>query len=112
MDRGFIPSDRYPEEGTSMIKLQTPDFKDEAEEAKWWFDHAEDFEHHFEQAAANGTLGHGTAMRRIGLTPTNILLANKDAELAQAQAAERGLDYKVYLQTLLHEALVKAAKQP
>ena len=94
-----------------MIKLDTPDFKDETEEAQWWFEHNDELAGHFEQSAADGTLGRETAVRRMGLTPTNILLPNKDAELARTQASERGLDYEAYLQTLIHDALQRAANQ-
>ena len=94
-----------------MIKLNAPAFASEAKEAKWWFDHNEEMTDHFEQALENGTLTQGTTLRRVGLRSTTLLLKEQDAELADAQAAERGLDAKVYLQTLLHQALLKASEQ-
>lgn len=39
-----------------MINLDTPVFRDEAEEARWWFEHNNELTENFEQAAANGTL--------------------------------------------------------
>jgi hypothetical protein len=47
----------------SMLKL--PKFKNESEEAQWWYDHREDLDAEFERAAANGTLGEGTLGRAL-----------------------------------------------
>ncbi len=37
-----------------MEKRILPDFKSEAEEAKWWFDHQDELDKDFAQAAAEG----------------------------------------------------------
>jgi hypothetical protein len=47
-----------------MEKRILPDFKSEAEEAKWWFDNQDELLKDFEQAAAEGRLGCGTATLR------------------------------------------------
>jgi predicted DNA binding CopG/RHH family protein len=91
-----------------MIKLETPEFKDEAEEAQWWFEHADDNVMHFEKALADGTLTHGTTARRMGIPTTTIRLDPEDISLARVQAEKRGLKYQTYLKMLIHEALVKA----
>ncbi len=41
-----------------------PKFKDEAEEAEWWFVHRDEIAEDMIQASHNGTLGEGTAVRR------------------------------------------------
>jgi hypothetical protein len=40
--------------------LDTPEFKNEAEEAAWWDSHPDEILGVFEQAAKDGTLGRGT----------------------------------------------------
>jgi predicted DNA binding CopG/RHH family protein len=91
-----------------MEKRILPDFKSEAEEAKWWFDHQDELDKDFEQTAAEGRLGHGTAAR-IGDIPTpTIHLDPEDVALASEQASQRGLKYQTYLKMLVHEALLKA----
>ena len=87
-----------------------PDFKDEAEEAKWWFDHQDEILDDFEQAAKDGTLLRGTAARVGGLPTTTIRLDPADIELARVQAEKKGLKYQTYLKMLLHEALTREAK--
>jgi len=49
-----------------------PDFKSEAEEAKWWFEHQDELNEDFERAAAEGCLGCGTAARLGGIPTTKI----------------------------------------
>jgi hypothetical protein len=44
-------------------QFETPDFQSEQEEAQWWDAHEDDLLAAFEEAAANGTLGHGTLVR-------------------------------------------------
>jgi len=85
-----------------------PDFRTEAEEAKWWFDNQDALDKEFAQAAAEGRLGRGTAARLGGIPTTTIRLDPDDIALARAQASKRGLKYQTYLKMLLHEALLKA----
>lgn len=91
-----------------MEKRTLPDFKSEAEEAKWWFDHQDELDKDFEQAAAEGRLGRGTAARLGGIPTTTIRLDPGDIALAREQASKRGLRYQTYLKMLVHEALLKA----
>jgi len=44
-----------------MLKL--PKFKNEAEEAQWWFDHRDEVSAEFSRAVANGSIGEGSAAR-------------------------------------------------
>lgn len=93
-----------------MAKRIIPDFKSEAEEAKWWFDHQDELLEDFKEAAANGTLGRGTAARIGGLPTTTIRLDPVDIQMAREQAEKRGLKYQTYLKMLLHDALTREAK--
>jgi predicted DNA binding CopG/RHH family protein len=91
-----------------MEKRILPDFKSEAEEAKWWFDHQDELLEDFKQAAKEGRLGRGTAARLGGIPTTTIRLDLDDIALAREQASQRGLKYQTYLKMLVHEALIKA----
>jgi predicted DNA binding CopG/RHH family protein len=85
--------------------IDTPDFKNEEEEANWWDANRSLVLSQFEQAAKDGTLGRGTLARR-GQTPTTtIRLDPADVELAKLQAQERGLRYQTYLKMIIHQAL-------
>jgi hypothetical protein len=88
-------------------KRVLPNFADEAEEATWWFEHADELAGDFIAAAADGSLGRGRAARRAGLVPKLILLEPKDAALADEQATRHGVDYEKYVRGLLHEALMR-----
>jgi hypothetical protein len=84
-----------------------PKFDSEADEARWWFEHADELMDDFDAAAADGTLGHGTVARRFGLT--NIVeLKSNDVDLARELAARHGVEYQTYVQNLVHDALVLA----
>jgi predicted DNA binding CopG/RHH family protein len=93
--------------------LKTPEFKSEEEEALWWENNQSLLLNEFKQAAKDGTLTHGTLMRRKGQTPTiTIRLDPTDVELARAQAEERGLRYQTYLKMVIHQALKQEAGKP
>jgi predicted DNA binding CopG/RHH family protein len=86
-------------------KLQTPEFKSEADEARWYEKNQDVLLAEFKDAAKDGTLGRGSLARR-GLTPTTtIRLDKRDIELAKQQAEQRGLRYQTYLKMLIHQAL-------
>jgi predicted DNA binding CopG/RHH family protein len=86
-------------------KLKTPEFKSEAEEARWYEKNQDALLTEFKDAAKDGTLGQGTLAKR-GLTPTTtIRLDKRDIELAKQQAEQRGLRYQTYLKMLIHQAL-------
>jgi predicted DNA binding CopG/RHH family protein len=91
-----------------MEKRVLPDFKSEAEEAKWWFDNQDELDKDFQQAAVEGRLGRGTAARIGGIPTTTIRLDPDDIALAREQASRKGLKYQTYLKMLVHEALINA----
>lgn len=86
-------------------KMDIPAFTKEADEAKWWAAQEDRIADEFEEAAAKGEIGRGTAARRAALPTTTIRLDPNDIELARAQAERKGLRYQTYLKMLIHEAL-------
>lgn len=94
-----------------------PKFKDEAEEAKWWFDNQDIVLKMFQKAKAEGRLGHGTVMKqlaekRLAAKSTTIRLDPADVSLAKSQAERKGLRYQTYLKMLIHEALLQRSTEP
>jgi predicted DNA binding CopG/RHH family protein len=90
--------------------LDTPEFKNEAEEASWWASNQALLLKEFQQASKDGTVGRGTLARR-GVTPTTtIRLDPTDVELARVQAERRGLRYQTYLKMIIHQALIQEAE--
>ena len=92
-------------------ELKSQNFKSEAEEAQWWQENQDSLAQAFEEAAAAGTLGRGTAARRGNTPTTTIRLDPADIAKARAQAEHRGLKYQTYLKMLIHEALFQAEHQ-
>lgn len=92
-------------------ELKSQSFKSEAEEAQWWEDNQDALAQEFENAAAAGTLGRGTAARRGNTPTTSIRLDPADIAKARIQAERRGIRYQTYLKMLIHEALFQAEHQ-
>jgi len=85
----------------SGIVVDAPEFRSEADEAKWWDRHRE--------LIADLLLKHG----RRGAVPTkniSVRLPVTDIERARKLAAKRGVGYQTLIKTLLHEALKKESK--
>ena len=91
--------------------IETPEFKSEGEEAAWWANNQGLLLKEFEQAAADGALGRGTLVRRGHTPTTTIRLDPNDIQLAKLQAEERGLRYQTYLKMIIHQALLREARQ-
>ncbi|MGD0976080.1 MAG: CopG family antitoxin [Candidatus Korobacteraceae bacterium] len=91
--------------------LKIPDFKNETEEAQWWDSHQNDIASAFEQAAAKGTLGHGTVKRKEATPSTSIRLDQEDISRARVLADRKGLRYQTYLKMLIREALIAEEKK-
>ena len=87
-----------------------PSFANESDEADWWFTHADELADEMLQAAAEGTLGRGTTAKRAAALNNLVQLEPRDIALAREQAALRGIEYETYIQTLLHDALLREAK--
>jgi predicted DNA binding CopG/RHH family protein len=94
-----------------METPKIPKFENEADEARWAYEHREDLAAAFLQAAQEGRVRQGTLKQRGGITPpTTIRLAPEDISRARALAERRGLRYQTYLKTLIHEALEREEK--
>ena len=89
--------------------LETPEFKNEADEAAWWDSHPDETLALFKQAEQDGTLGRGTLARRSQTAATSIRLDAADIELAKTIAQQRGLRYQTYLKMIIHQHLVQEA---
>ena len=88
-----------------------PNFANEAEEARWWFENQDRIERDFDEAAADGTLTRGSLLERSGITPTTtIRLDPADISKARILAEKRGMKYQTYLKALIHEALEREEK--
>lgn len=86
-------------------EFQKRKFRSEEEEANWWDSHQDALAVEFKRAAADGTLGHGTAARKGATPTTTIRLVPGDIALARSQAERRGLRYQTYLKMMIHQAL-------
>lgn len=92
-------------------EFQRKKFKSEEEEANWWESHQDSLAEEFQRAAVDGTLGHGTAVRKGATPTTTIRLAPDDIALARNQAERRGLKYQTYLKMVIHQALLHEEEQ-
>jgi predicted DNA binding CopG/RHH family protein len=86
-------------------RLKIPEFKTEADEARWWAENQGVLAQEFKRAAADGRLGRGTVARRGATPTTTIRLDPSDVDHARILAERRGLKYQTYLKMILHEAL-------
>jgi len=86
-------------------EFQKKSFKSEEDEANWWDRQQDALAEEFQRAAVEGTLGHGTAVRKGATPTTTIRLAAEDIQLARSQAERRGLKYQTYLKMVIHQAL-------
>src|SRR5258708_25132228 len=91
-------------------EFKIPEFKTEAEEARWWAENQERVTEAFQRAAAGGHLRRGTVARRGATPTTTIRLDLSDIERARTLAEGRGLKYQTYLKMLLHDALEREAR--
>ena len=85
--------------------LKTNRFSNEQEEAEWWAKNQDSLASEFEKAAAEGTLGRGTVVRKGNTPTTTIRLDPDDIAKARTHAERKGLRYQTYLKMLIHEAL-------
>ena len=99
------------------MKREIPKFNTEAEEAKWWDEHLDEFEDDTAEALNSGTAQVLTRERlneRLhSNSPANAPIQLPDADLKRARdlAGAKGLDYRTYIQTLLHDALERESRK-
>ena len=91
------------------VRIKTPNFKNEAEEADWWAAHPEVITEAFERAYGKKALerffAEGPAPKRPPTKTVTIRLPVEDVARARRLAAQKGLGYQTLVKTLLHEAL-------
>jgi predicted DNA binding CopG/RHH family protein len=85
--------------------LKVPEFKSEADEARWWSENQDQLAHLFERAAVAGKVGRGTVARRGNTPTTTIRLDSEDIAKARFHAERKGLKYQTYLKMLIRQAL-------
>ena len=91
-----------------------PDFKTEAEEARWWEKQSSRIAQHMEAAIAAGedlTVVPAPFKRALAAKNVTIRLSLADLERARKQAQRRGLRYQTYVKMLLHQALIADARR-
>jgi predicted DNA binding CopG/RHH family protein len=84
---------------SKAVRVNTPAFRSEEEEAQWWDEHPE--------LIADLIVRHGRPAS-LPTKPVSIRLPVTDIEKAREIADRRGLPYQTLLKLLIHEALRKA----
>jgi len=96
------------------VRIKTPEFKNEAEEADWWDAHPEVILNAVERAYGKKALerffAEGPAPKRPPTKTVTIRLPVEDVARARRLAARKGLGYQTLVKTLLHEALQRAER--
>ena len=96
------------------VRIKTPKFKNEAEEADWWDAHPEVITEAFERAygkkAVDRFFAEGPPSKRPLTRTVTIRLPVEDLARARRLAARKGLGYQTLAKTLLHEALQRAER--
>ena len=91
------------------VRIRTPKFRSEAEEAAWWDSHPEVIlkavERAYGKKALERFLGESTTPKRPPTKTVTIRLPVEDVARARRLAARKGLGYQTLVKTLLHEAL-------
>ncbi len=80
----------------TSIQLETPEFKNEAEEAAWWDEHSDML------TSLLVKYGHRAPVKTQSVT---IRLPVRDVERARKIARKNGVGYKTLIGSLLHDAV-------
>jgi predicted DNA binding CopG/RHH family protein len=91
------------EKGTreNPIRLRTPHFRSEAEEAAWWDEHSD---------MVTGLLIKHGRRAVVPTQPVTVRLPVRDIESARKLAGKRGIGYQTLIKILLHDALKREEK--
>lgn len=84
-----------------------PAFESEAAEAAWWFANREEHDRAFGDAIRDGRARRSTLAERVE-GAKGIVLDAEDEAKARELAAKQGVEYKLFVKALLHEALTRA----
>jgi len=82
-----------------VVRIATPKFRDEAQEAAWWGAHPEVIAGAFERAYGK------KATKRPPTQAITIRIPVPDVARARRLAQRKGLPYQTFVKGLLHEAL-------
>ena len=102
------------EKAIPRVRIRTPKFKNEAEEADWWDAHPEVIldavERAYGKKAVERFFAGGPRPKRPPTKTVTIRLPVEDVARARRLAAQKGLGYQTLVKTLLHEALQRAER--
>ena len=90
--------------------IEVPKFANETEEADWWYANRDRHAEEFEAASQEGRVrrGSGIVQYLAQLQKAEQLLPNReDAVRLTKLAVKKGLDVEVYLQELVHRAIMQ-----
>jgi predicted HicB family RNase H-like nuclease len=80
-------------------------FKNEDEEAQWWYDNREERDAAMLAAIENGTARRSKPAERVAAAKTTVRLDPEDVKLASELAMRRGVEVGTYVRQIFHEAL-------
>lgn len=96
------------------MALDIPKFSSEAEEAEWWYEHRDEVEQQFLEAAREGRLRRGsTVLERLRMRQQGVLtvpLSKEQMAKLHELAQQRGIEDAAYAQELLTQALDREAR--
>jgi len=97
-------------------KRIVPSFRNEAEEAEWWYRNRKLHGEELQSAVQSGEakvltkeklLERVAASRKAPAQVVALRIPQADLALARRQAEEKGLPYQTYIKSLLHETLAE-----
>lgn len=86
----------------TIVEVNTPAFRTEAEEASWWEANRAD--------VIDMVVRYGAQSPRTKTRPISIRVPESDLAIAKVLADQRGLPYQSFLKDLLHDALERRMK--
>src|SRR4051812_8385907 len=101
-------------------KRVIPPFDTETEEAKWWYEHRDEHGKQMLAALKSGKAQVLTqeklreriaASKKTSAPVVALRIPEADLALARKQAEEKGLPYRAYIKSLLHETLTEREKR-
>ena len=99
-----------------QVRIRTPKFRSEAEEAAWWDSHPETimkaFERVYGKKEIERFLEGGPRPKRPPTKTVTIRLPVEDVARARRLAARKGQGYQTLVKALLHEALGREERSP
>lgn len=93
--------------------MKMPKFKNESEEADWWYANRKQVERELRAVERSGKgksapQVFAEELAKQKAKPISIRISQDDLDLAKRRAEAKGIGYQTYIRMLLHEALQKA----